>query len=103
MSLSHVEKIATPGGLKLPKDEKVFEEMTNSDRARFAQQLLAALWESQRLDDLWPVRKVVESWYRTLLMRRLPEYEAAHKWARESRLTRDEALDSDEVRDALGL
>lgn len=79
-SVDRIERIAD---LMLPPEaEAVFDHLTKGGAERFSQEIVQALFRAQMKGDLRPVLDVVESWYRTLLVRNHPDYEESAKWAR---------------------
>lgn len=80
VSVDRIERIAD---LSLPPEaEEVFDHLGEHGAERFSREIIQALFRAQTRGDLRPVLDVVESWYRTLLIRSHPGYLDAAKWAR---------------------
>ena len=73
-----VAQIKRPRDFTFPASVEAIGEMlsglTNDDLNEFANELIEALVASRDKDDLLPVRLVLESWYRTTLLRGDPEH-----------------------------
>lgn len=62
--------VRSPADLALPPLEEwhtaVANSLTDAGAARFADELVEALWAAKKSGDLRPVQQVVEGWYGTL-------------------------------------
>jgi hypothetical protein len=103
---SSAEKITHPSQLELParldRVNKVFASLDARGRARFIGEFMQALYDARSTDNLRPLQDVVEAWYRTLVARGSPDYEAGIAWARGHKPSPDEALNVEELRARLG-
>jgi hypothetical protein len=52
----------------------MFEELGEDDLRKLATEFIEALEQSRAKDDLVPVYRVLEAWYRTTLLRRDPDH-----------------------------
>jgi hypothetical protein len=78
-----INKIERIQDLGLPPEAgEVFESLTESGDDHFSREIVQALLVAQAKGDLRPVLDVVEAWYRTLLVRKHPDYEVSARWAR---------------------
>jgi hypothetical protein len=86
MKAVNVRPISRPGDLNLPPEvfDVLLNALTDEGRANFERDLLQAIQRAQERNNLRPVREVLEAWYRTLIVRQHPDYEANVAWARES-------------------
>jgi hypothetical protein len=86
MEAVNVRPISRPGDLDLPPEvfDVLLNALTDEGRANFERDLLQAIQRAQERNNLRPVREVLEAWYRTLIVRQHPDYEASVAWARES-------------------
>ena len=76
------DPIVSPSDLGLPPEmAEVLDNLTSEGRRGFVRELADALALSQRENDLRPLLAVVEKYYRTLLVRRHPKYDALRKQA----------------------
>ncbi|HEV8149559.1 MAG TPA: DUF6247 family protein [Gemmatimonadales bacterium] len=75
--------------------------LTDEGLAAFQRDLLQAIQRAQQRNNLRPVREVLESWYRTLVVRQDPDFEASLTWARQSK-DRDGITTVDELMRELG-
>jgi hypothetical protein len=107
MSSSSAERITHPSELWLPsrleRANEVFASLTPSGRARFISEFVEALYVARSTDNLRPLQDVVEKWYRTLVARRSPDYEAGIAWAREHEPSPDDLVDVQELRERMGI
>jgi Family of unknown function (DUF6247) len=107
MSSSHAEKITHPAELWLParleRAAEVFASLDARSQAQFISEFLQALYEARRTDNLRPLQDVIEAWYRTLVARRSPDYEAAIAWAREHEPSPDDLMDAQQLRERMGI
>jgi hypothetical protein len=107
MSSTPAEGITHPAQLWLPprleRANEVFASLSPSGRARFISEFVQALYEARSTDNLRPLQDVVETWYRTLVARRSPDYEAGIAWAREHEPSRDDLVDVQELRGRMGI
>lgn len=82
MPAATLQEIRRPGDLEIPEaTAAVLDELsgllTDGERRSFMRQIVDALMEARRRDDLRPVQDVVESWHRTLLFRASPGHDEA--------------------------
>jgi Family of unknown function (DUF6247) len=86
MEPADVRPISRPGDLDLPPEvfNVLLNALTDEGRANFERDLLHAIQRAQQRNNLRPVREVLESWYRTLVVRQHPDYAASMAWARGS-------------------
>jgi hypothetical protein len=107
MTSSSAEKITHPAELWLParleRANEVFASLDAPSQAQFISELVQALYEARRTDNLRPLQDVIEAWYRTLVARRSPDYEAAVAWAREHEPSPDDLMDVQELRERMGI
>ena len=54
--------------------DRMFEELGEDDLRKLATEFIEALEQSRAKDDLVPVYRVLEAWYRTTLLRRDPDH-----------------------------
>ena len=87
MSAQPVEPISSPADLDLSHEHfrVLTESLTEQGWRNFMRELIEAIERAQERNDLRPVRDTMESWYRTLLIRQTPGYEANLAWARTSK------------------
>ena len=88
---------------RLERANEVFASLTARGRAKFISEFVEALYEARSTDNLRPLQDVVEAWYRTLVARRSPDYEAGIAWAREHEPSPDDLVDVQELRERLGI
>lgn len=107
MSPTPAEKITRPAQLWLParleRANEVFASLTPRGQAEFISEFVQALYEARSTDNLRPLQDVVEKWYRTLVARRSPDYEAGIAWAREHEPSPDDLVDVQELRERMGI
>jgi hypothetical protein len=107
MSPTPAEKITHPAQLWLParleRANELFASLTPSGQAQFISEFVQALYEARRTDNLRPLQDVVEAWYRTLVARRSPDYEAGIAWARDHEPSSDDLVDVQELRERMGI
>ena len=89
MKAVNVRPISSPSDLDLPPEvfDVLLNALTDEGRANFERDLLHAIQRAQERNNLRPVREVLESWYRTLVVRQHPDYEESMAWARNSKDT----------------
>jgi hypothetical protein len=78
-ALGRIERIEDLG--LPPEAQEVLRSLTDYGEDRFSGQIIQALFEAQKKGDLRPVLDVVETWYRTLLVRNHPDYMESVRWA----------------------
>ncbi len=102
MKAADAKPISSPKDLDLPPEvfDVLLSALTDEGRANFERDLLQAIQRAQKRNNLRPVREVLEAWYRTLLVRRHPDYQESLAWARQSE-DRD-GMTVDEVMQELG-
>jgi hypothetical protein len=107
MSSTPAEKITRPAELWLParleRASEVFASLTPKGQAAFISEFVEALYAARSTDNLRPLQDVVEKWYRTLVARRSPDYEAGIAWAREHEPSPDDLVDVQELRERMGI
>lgn len=106
MSAMSAAKVRTPEGLTIPPRSKVaavLENLTDEGAKRFVGELLAALEDAKQEGDLAHVNRVVEAWFRTLLLRMDPEHERRWDEARSVISSRPQGHDLDHAQRLLGL
>jgi len=82
MGAMPAERITHAAELDLPPEvADVFAELTPAGRQQFTSEIMQAFVAARNTDDLRPLQDVIQAWYRTLLARRSPDYEAALEWA----------------------
>src|SRR5690348_5300933 len=81
----------------------MLDELSQEDLAELAKEFLEALDASRQKDDLRPVQRVLEAWWRTTLLRRDPEHERltkeAHARAEGKLPSRIETQTAEQLRD----
>jgi hypothetical protein len=87
--------ISSPGDLDLPAEvfDVLLGSLTKHGRANFERELLEAIRQAQKRNNLRPVREVLEAWYRTLVVRQHPDYEANLALARRSKERNGKTVD----------
>jgi uncharacterized protein DUF6247 len=101
-----VADIRQPADLVLPPElEEVFSEffphLTEADWAQFIRELAQAFVASKEKNNLRPLQEVIHAWYRTLVVRDDPDYEANVRAARRARPKRGVSLE--ELRERFGV
>jgi len=95
---THADAISSPRDLDLSHEQfaVLLNALNEQGRENFTRDLIKALETAQAKNNLRPVKEVLEAWYRTLTVRRHPDYQRNLAWARESEereaLTVDDAL-----------
>ena len=86
MKAANARPISSPRDLDLPAEvfDVLLNALTDEGRADFERELLQAIQRAQQRNNLRPVREVLEAWYRTLIVRQHPDFEASMARARES-------------------
>lgn len=104
MEAADTRPISRPRDLDLPPEvfDVLLESLTEQGRANFERQLLEALRLAQKRNNLRPVREVLESWYRTLVVRQHPDYQASLAAARQEPYREGEGETVDELMRELG-
>ncbi len=106
VSAMSTEAISRPADLHLPPEvQEVFRDLaphlTPSGQANLINELIAAVEESRQKNDLVPLQNVIAAWYRTLIVRRDPEYTKNMDWAKSWRPRRRFGISLKDLRSRL--
>jgi hypothetical protein len=100
-------KVKEARDLHLPQPdervEEVFQWLTPEGAQRFSWEMLSAVVQAKRTNDLRSLEHVIESWYRSLLFMRDPEFPIRAARAIADPGTPEDAFPVEETQKALGL
>lgn len=100
-------KVEQARDLHLPEPdeqvEEVFQWLTPEGAQRFSWEVLSAVVKAKRTNDLRSLEHVIESWYRTLLFMRDPDFPGRAAEAVADPGSPDDTLTVEQVQRALGV